>query len=72
MSVPLTLRQLSGAPDRPAALADRVVVVIDAQKEYTEGTLPLAGIDRSMAALASFISRARAASAAWLEFIARS
>ena len=61
MPAPLTLRQLSGAPDQPAALADSVVVVIDAQKEYTEGVLPLAGIDRSVAALAAFLVRARAA-----------
>jgi nicotinamidase-related amidase len=58
---PLTLRQLSGAPDKPAALAESVVIVIDAQKEYTEGVLPLAGIDRSIAALAAFLARARAA-----------
>jgi len=60
MPAPLTLRQLSGAPDRPAALAESVVIVIDAQKEYTEGVLPLSGIDRSIAALAAFLARARA------------
>ena len=65
MSTPLppTLRQLSGAPDCPAPLADSVVIVIDAQREYTEGILPLAGIDRSVAALAVFLDRARAAGA---------
>ena len=61
MPVPLTLRQLSDAPDQPAALAVSTVIVIDAQQEYTEGVLPLAGIDRSIAALAAFLSRARAA-----------
>lgn len=61
MPVPLTLRQISGALDCPAALAESVVVVIDAQKEYTEGALPLVGIDRSIAALAAFLARARAA-----------
>jgi nicotinamidase-related amidase len=60
-TVPLTLRQLSGAPDRPAALTESVVIVIDAQKEYTEGILPLAGIDRSIAALAAFLARTRTA-----------
>ena len=61
MPAPLTLRQLSGAPDHPAPLKDSVVIVIDAQKEYTEGALPLAGIDRSITALAAFLVRARAA-----------
>ncbi|MBI5381141.1 MAG: isochorismatase family protein [Opitutae bacterium] len=61
MSSPLTLRQISGALDRPAALADSVVIVIDAQKEYTEGILPLVGIDDSVAALAAFLARAREA-----------
>jgi nicotinamidase-related amidase len=63
MSAPPTLRQLSGAPDLPAPLADSVVIVIDAQKEYSEGALPLAGIERSVAVLAAFLARARAAGA---------
>ena len=61
MSAPLTLRHLSGAPDQPAPLKDSVVIVIDAQKEYTEGALPLAGIDCSITALAAFLVRTRAA-----------
>ena len=35
--VPATLRQISGAPTQPAPLAQSVVIVVDAQKEYTEG-----------------------------------
>jgi nicotinamidase-related amidase len=58
---PVTLRQLSGAPTVPAPLAESVVIVVDAQKEYTEGALPLVGIDESIAALARFLARARAA-----------
>ncbi len=57
--MPATLRQLSGVSDRPAPLAESVVIVVDAQKEYTEGALPLAGIDRSIDALARFLDRAR-------------
>jgi nicotinamidase-related amidase len=60
---PVTLRQLSGVSDRPAPLAESVVIVVDAQKEYTEGVLPLAGIDRSIDALARFLERARSAGA---------
>jgi hypothetical protein len=56
---PVTLRRLSGVSDRPAPLAESVVIVVDAQKEYTEGVLPLAGIDRSIAALRRVLERAR-------------
>jgi nicotinamidase-related amidase len=58
---PRTLRQISGAPTQPAALAQSVIIVVDAQKEYTEGALPLVGIDRSIDALARFLARARKA-----------
>jgi len=58
---PVTLRQLSGAPSQSAPLAQSVVIVVDAQKEYTEGVLPLAGIDQSIDALARFLARARQA-----------
>jgi nicotinamidase-related amidase len=58
-----TIRQLAGLPDKPAPLADSVVLVIDAQKEYTEGKLPLAGIEDSINALAIFLERARKAGA---------
>lgn len=61
MPTPLTLRQLAGAGDDVPRLADSVVLVIDAQKEYTSGALPLSGIDESVAALAVFLQRARAA-----------
>jgi len=62
-AMPATLRQLSGVSDRPAPLSESVVIVVDAQKEYTEGALPLAGIDRSIDALARFLERARSAGA---------
>ena len=58
---PTTLRQISGAPTRPAPLSQSVVIVVDAQKEYTEGALPLFGIDQSVDALARFLARARKA-----------
>jgi nicotinamidase-related amidase len=59
--IPLTLREISGLPSIPAPLADSVVLVIDAQKEYTEGLLPLDGIDESIDALSRFLAKARAA-----------
>jgi nicotinamidase-related amidase len=46
---PLTLRQLSGLPDTLPDLADSIVIVIDAQREYLDGALPLDGISASLA-----------------------
>jgi nicotinamidase-related amidase len=60
-STPTTLRQISGAPTQPAPLSQSVIIVIDAQKEYTEGALPLSGIGQSIGALARFLDRARKA-----------
>ncbi len=56
---PRTLRQISGAPSQPAPLAQSVIIVVDAQKEYTEGALPLVGIEQSIDSLAAFLDRAR-------------
>ncbi len=61
MTLPATLRQLAGLAETPARLAESVVLVVDAQKEYTEGRLRLAEIDASIAALAAFLQRARTA-----------
>ena len=60
---PLTLRQFAGLPAQPTPLSESVVLVIDAQKEYTEGSLALDDIDTSIEALARFLTRARAANA---------
>jgi nicotinamidase-related amidase len=59
----VTIRQLAGLSDKPAPLSESAVLVIDAQKEYTEGKLPLAGINQSITVLAKFLDRARKASA---------
>lgn len=60
-SSPMTLRQIAGLPSRPAPLARSTIVIIDAQKEYTKGVLPLRDIEPSIDALARFLARARAA-----------
>lgn len=61
MMMPPTLRQLAGIHDVAPKLAESVVLVVDAQKEYTEGALRLVGISESISALAGFLDRARAA-----------
>src|SRR5579871_4709162 len=58
---PPTLRQLAGLPSAPTPLKDSVIIIVDAQKEYTEGLFPLVGIDASITALAQFLERARSA-----------
>ncbi len=54
-----TLRQIAGLPKTPAPLSESVILIVDAQKEYTVGRLPLDGIDSSVLALAKFIETAR-------------
>lgn len=51
---------MAGAPNVPAGLGEATLVVIDAQREYREGALPLAGIDAALAALGRLIAAARA------------
>lgn len=54
-----TLREISNLPNTPAKVADSVLIIVDAQKEYTEGILPLFEIEKSIEALAKFLERAR-------------
>jgi len=63
MSEPKTLLQMAGANLEPPALSDAAIVIIDAQREYDEGKLPLDGIGAAMEVIAILLSRARAANA---------
>ena len=58
---PSTLAELGGAKLIPAHLRESVVVIIDAQREYVSGRLPLAGVDAALAQTARLLARARAA-----------
>lgn len=58
---PRTLLELAGAPNVPASLSEAVVVIIDAQREYRDGALPLAGIAPAMDRIAELLDRARKA-----------
>lgn len=57
--IPKTLREISGLSQIPASLSYSVVLIVDAQKEYTEGLLKLDGIEESINALSKFIERVR-------------
>ncbi len=58
---PATLLQLAGAHPAPARLSESVLVIIDAQKEYRDGALPLVGIDAAIEQAAQLLARARRA-----------
>jgi nicotinamidase-related amidase len=52
---------MAGVPNRPHRLAEAAVVMIDAQMEYVNGRLPLAGIEPALEAGAGLLAAARTA-----------
>lgn len=59
----MTMLQMSGLAPAPATMADGVLLIIDAQREYTDGLLPLPGVGPAVDALAVLLDKARAAGA---------
>jgi nicotinamidase-related amidase len=59
----MTMLQMSGVAPAPATMADGVLLIIDAQREYTDGLLPLTGVGPAVDALAVLLQKARAAGA---------
>lgn len=55
----LTLLQHSGAAARTPSWSDAVLILIDAQQEYVDGRLPLAGITEAVAAARRLLDAAR-------------
>ena len=66
-----TLLELSGATMPPARLADAVLLVIDAQREYVDGALPLAGVAQALAVGGELLARARAAATPVVQILQR-
>jgi nicotinamidase-related amidase len=58
---PPTLLELTHVASVPSRLSESVVVVIDAQREYVDGRLPLAGVAAALAQTRRLLARARAA-----------
>jgi nicotinamidase-related amidase len=56
-----TLRELSGLPSQPAALADSTLVLIDCQNTYTQGVMELEGVEAALDEAAALLDRARSA-----------
>lgn len=61
MTAPKTLLELAGAKPAPAALSEAALVIIDAQNEYADGALPLAGVDAAVSAIRALLDKARQA-----------
>ena len=59
MTAPRSLLAMAGAPLDPSPLDRAALVVIDHQKEYTLGKLPLEGMDSAVAELGALLALAR-------------
>jgi nicotinamidase-related amidase len=59
----MTMLQMTGVEPAPATMADGVLLIIDAQREHTDGLLPLVGVEAAIEALAGLLEKARAAGA---------
>jgi len=59
----MTMLQMAGAAPTPATMANGVLLIIDAQREYTDGLLPLHGVAGAVEALALLLDKARKAQA---------
>lgn len=58
-----TLLQLAGANLTPPSFTEATIVVIDAQREYVDGALPLPGVGAALGQIAALLSKARSAGA---------
>ncbi|WP_448202621.1 cysteine hydrolase family protein [Azospirillum sp. sgz302134] len=61
MTEPKSLFALAGAPVHPSPLDKAVLVLIDMQREYTDGRLPLTGVEAAVAEGARLLTLARKA-----------
>ncbi len=58
---PQTLVAMLGAKPEPGRLSDSVLIIIDAQREYVDGALPLDGVDAAIHEIGTLLARARKA-----------
>jgi len=56
---PFTLLDAAGASRKPSAWSDAVLVLVDHQREYVDGQLPLTGMPEAVAACADLLALAR-------------
>lgn len=60
MSNAKSLLDLLGAKPQPAKLSESAVVIVDAQREYLDGSIPLKGIDEALIEIKKLLDKARA------------
>jgi nicotinamidase-related amidase len=59
----MTMLQMAGMAPTPATMADGILLIIDAQREYTDGLMPLPGVQPAIEALAALLDKARSVGA---------
>lgn len=59
----MTMLQMAGVQPAPATMADGILLIVDAQREYTDGLIPLADVQSAIGALAILLEKARKAAA---------
>jgi len=57
--LPKTLFEMAGAKAEPGRLSNSVLIIVDAQREYVDGALSLAGVDAAIIETAKLLARAR-------------
>lgn len=60
-AVPQTLTTLAGLKPEAGRLSDSVLIIIDAQREYVDGALPLAKVNDALSEIGKLLARARKA-----------
>jgi nicotinamidase-related amidase len=63
MTEPRTLLQMAGASRPPSKIGDSTLLLIDCQREYVDGRLPLSGVANALAECRRLLAAARAAGA---------
>jgi len=59
--LPKTLFEIAGAKPDPGKLSNSVLIIVDAQREYVDGALPLIGVKAAIAETEQLLLRARKA-----------
>lgn len=57
--LPKTLFEMAGAKQEAVKLSNSVLIIIDAQREYVDGALPLVGVDAAIRDISRLLARAR-------------
>lgn len=59
VELPRTLFNMAGAKPEAGRLSNSVLIIVDAQREYVDGALPLVGVNEAIAEIGKLLARAR-------------